>query len=103
VKISAVNFEHEGQLIPTPNITRFEYGNKQSFTGNPKHHGSIIRLWVDDTQAYTVSENNWESTINHELHATLTKALEAVRDAGKQQENAEEFGVVDAETGMPDY
>ena len=64
---------------------------------------TIIRLWVDDAHAHNVTKNNWQSQVNHKIHDALTKALEAVRDVDKQEEHAEKFGVVDSDTGMPDY
>lgn len=97
----------DGASVETSRISRFEYGSEaQLLGGQPNPQGgskNVIRMWIDDSSAVSISTNRWQNQINHEIHTALTKALEAVRDIDKQQEHEQEFGKVSDDTGMPDY
>lgn len=116
ITIGKTDTRHRDKVFPTAKITRFEMGTElaleggvstQAFMGRAGHeqdaNQTIIRLWVDDARAYNITKNNWQTQVNHEIRDALAKALSAVRDLDTQQESAEQFGVVDGETGMPDY
>lgn len=112
--IGKTETRHRGNAFPTAKVTRFEMGTEMALEGGVSTkpfvgqagqdaNQTIIRFWVDDARAHTVTKNNWQSQVNHEIHDALTKALEAVRDAGKQEEHEKNFGKVSNDTGMPDY
>lgn len=114
--IGKTETRHRDNAFPTAKITRFEMGTEMALEGgvstkpfvgqagqDQDANQTIIRFWVDDARAHNITKNNWQSQINHEIHDALTTALEAVRDVDKKEEHAEKFGVVDGETGMPDY
>lgn len=112
VEFSPEYITHNGRKFRTNDVTRFEIGSKTTLTGenrmvdgqnNPMSDPMLIRMWINDTSPHVMSSNNWQIQVNHEIRDTLAKALEAVRNIDKQQDHEEKFGVVDSDTGMPDY
>lgn len=108
---SAEKVSHKGRSYPTDRVTRFEYGMKSNLTGiTPKKDGHgdsmsdpvMIRMWVDDSAPITITENNWEFGINHEIRDTLDNALKTVRQHNKQKQHEKEYGKT-GDFGMPDY
>ena len=71
--------------------------------GDPMSDPSLIRMWVKDSYAEDISQNDWQNQVNHKIRDALAKALETVRNMDKQQEHEEKFGKVSDDTGMPDY
>lgn len=102
---------HNGRSFNTQDITRFEMGTEVALLGasstkpiiGENINQTIIRMWLNDTSAYDLAKHNWQQQVSHEINSALTNALKEIRDLDKQQEHAEKFGVVDGDTGMPDY
>lgn len=100
-----------GGTVPTDRITRFDYGIRSQLTGNlplkdfqgdPLPDPFIIRMWIGDAQAITVSTNNWESGVNHTIRDALDKALQQVRTAEKKAIHDQKYGRVE-DNGIPNY
>lgn len=107
VKFSHSYVEHENQLFPLEEVTRFEMGTKRELTRNTPPSGRtmdpyIIRMWLNDNQAHDVSINAWQTQVCHQIRDTLANSLEAVRGKKAEQQNDAKFGVV-GDNGMPDY
>jgi hypothetical protein len=112
ITFNAKTISHQGLEFPTAQVTRFEYGSKSQLTGwkpmkdgkgNPMSDPTLIRMWVNDSSAHTISENNWQTQVNHKIRDTLDKALIAVRDVQKKEAHEAEFGDTSGDFGMPDY
>lgn len=97
--------------FPTDRVTRFDYGIRSQMAGDPppkEANGAplpdphIIRMWIDDSKAVTVSTNNWEAGINHDIRNALHSAWQKVRTAEKKQAHDEKYGRVGRD-GIPDY
>ena len=89
---------NKGRRYPTDEVTRIEYGLRSQLTGqepakdghgNPMADPYIIRLWLNDTSAVTLSENNWQSQVNHEIRGHLDAALIAMKKGVQQRAHEE--------------
>lgn len=110
VEITPSIIRHESLEFQTDLITRFEYGAKSQLAGVPPKtvNGmvqadlTLVRMWVEDNRAYTISENHWQHQDNHQIRDTLDRALTAVRKGQAEAAHVEKYGVQD-DKGMPDY
>lgn len=111
VEFTPDTITHQGRSFPTKQVTRFDYGLKSALTGvqparakngNTASDPTIIRIWIDDAEAYTISENNWQTQVNHKIRDALAAGLDAVRKDQAAQEKADKFGD-QGDLGMPDY
>lgn len=101
---------HEGSSYPTEQVTRFEYGSRHALTGQAPlqtKHGSaadptLIRMWINDAYPVKISENNWQSQVNHEIRDALDRALTAVRQEQVEAQQVATYGRQD-DKGMPEY
>jgi len=108
VEIGRLETMANGQIFPTAEITRFDYGSRSSLSGVHPPQGSsadpiIIRMWLNDSRAITIAEHNWQNQISHEIRDTLARALEDVRNLDKQDAHEAEFGKSSGDFGVPDY
>lgn len=108
---SAKSITYRGRKYPTSEVSRFEYGMKSQLTGaTPMKDGNgnsmsdpmLIRMWLNDAAAVEVSENNWQTQVNHEIRDALSKALSEVQRRQNSAVKAAEFGK-SGEFGVPDY
>jgi len=102
---------HDDKTFPTSRISRIEYGDELSLTGaiqqtamNSEHATpqNLIRLWIDDSAAYPISLNRWQTQVNHEIRDALDRALQEVRQGQAEAAHVAKYGQQD-EKGMPDY
>lgn len=102
---------YEGRRYPTQQITRFDYGLRSQLTGRrPVKDGKgnemadpmLIRMWLDDSSPITLSTNNWQNQVNHEIRDELEKALLTMRRSSAEAEREQKYGRVTSD-GIPDY
>jgi hypothetical protein len=101
---------HEGRSYPTEQITRFEYGSRHALTGQAPVQGkdgpaadpNLIRMWLNDSSPIELSQNNWQTQVNHQIRDALDRALTAVRQEQVEAERVATYGQQD-DKGMPDY
>ncbi|SCZ74310.1 hypothetical protein SAMN04488118_1272 [Epibacterium ulvae] len=102
----------EGRRYPTDQITRFEYGLRSQLTGeqpyrDPKSGAvhsdpTLIRMWLNDSDALQISINNWQPQVCHKIRNALDEALLFVRKEQKQADHREKYGSK-GDFGMPEY
>lgn len=101
---------HEGRSYPTEQVTRFDYGLRYALTGvapaRNEHTTAVdpmlIRMWLNDASPIELSQNNWQTQVNHEIRDALDRALTAVRQEQVEAERVATYGQQD-DKGMPDY
>jgi hypothetical protein len=109
VTINSQFFKHRGRKIPIEQITRIDYSFKSQWTGNTPRQGepdpTQIRVWIGDMSFHTISENMWQTQINHKIRHTLDEALQTIRKASVKEVQQEEHGKPDQSNdfGMPEY
>lgn len=103
---------HNGRAYHLDEISRVEYGRKSEWnTSDPStENHTEIRIWFDDTQFIVVSENNWTSKVNHELHSAIQKTItmyqRRLKDLIYDEQQAEKnLGKSERQRdfGIPDY
>lgn len=62
----------------------------------------LIRMWLNDSSPVELSQNNWQTQVNHEIRSALDRALTAVRQEQVKAEQVGTYGQQD-DKGMPDY
>lgn len=96
----------DGQTFPLQDISRIEYGARSKWTGNTPQQGQSdptqIRLWLRDSANHVLSENNWETQINHRIRDEIDAAILAIRKMDAEERHEEEHGKA-GDFGMPDY
>lgn len=110
VTFTPSNVIHEGRSYPTEEITRFEYGLRYALTGvapaRNEHTTAVdpmlIRMWLNDAKPIELSQNNWQTQVNHEIRDALDRALTAVRQEQVEAERVATYGQQD-DKGMPEY
>lgn len=101
---------HEGRSYPTEQVTRFDYGLRYALTGVAPAQNKdttavdpmLIRMWLNDASPIELSQNNWQTQVNHEIRDALDRALTAVRQEQVEAERVATYGQQD-DKGMPDY
>ena len=90
--------------IPINEVTRFEYGHREQLTGAMREgqNPMLIRLWVNDKKPISISGNNWQNQVNHEIRDALDSALQKVRKGNHESIRDERYGRIE-EDGLPNY
>lgn len=97
---------YEEWSAPTIDITRFDYGDKETLTGekpkNENHKSNIVRVWIKDSYSQVLSDNTWSLGANHEIRDALDAAWREIKDRKAKTENEAKYGQV-TDDGVPDY
>ena len=90
--------------IPVNEVTRFEYGHREQLTGAMREgqNPMLVRLWVNDKKPISISGNNWQNQVNHEIRDALDSALQKVRKGNHEASQDERYGRIE-EDGLPNY
>ncbi|WP_424973327.1 hypothetical protein [Dinoroseobacter sp. S76] len=103
----------------TDTISRFDYGLRSQLTGKEpakRKDGSsfkdpyMVRMWINDLDAVTISTNDLPPDYNHKIRNILESTLEDVKaepgsNPGKRRvtEETPQTSPTDRPRGMPDY
>lgn len=102
------SIEHEGHAYHLDEVSRVEYGKRRDWdqSGTVEQNDHIqIRVWLEDARFIVVSENNWTTEVNHQLHNAIQGVISRYQSnlkniAYEEQEQTEEpkpqgFGIPD--------
>lgn len=93
-------------FFPLDDISRIEYSPKSQWTGNQPQAGkkdpTQIRLWLHDHASFVLSENNWETQVNHRIRHAIEAAINDIRKMDNEDRRFEEHGT-ENQYGIPDY
>ncbi|UMA67260.1 hypothetical protein LVO79_20995 (plasmid) [Roseivivax marinus] len=96
----------DGHFFALEDISRVEYSQKSQWTGNQPQAGKNdpiqIRLWLRDNTNHVLSENNWETQVNHRIRDAIEAAILGVRRMENEDRREQREGPAN-QFGMPDY
>lgn len=106
IAVDPDGLHQDGHVFPLDMISRLEYSRKSQWTGNKTPDGQSdptqIRIWLNDSANHVLSENNWETQINHRIRDEIDAAILAIRKLDAEERHEEQHGKT-GDFGMPEY